>query len=186
MRALRIMAAAIAAVLLIGGAAAPAYAYPPVDIVHTEQVQVGPYPMTVGFSTWPIRAMRSLDFTFVPAGGIAGKSGTLGIQAPGRQHGRREITPLVRHPRRRSVWGLDTRALNDPGNYTFTFTVDGPKGRGRGTLAGVTVLDQPGPPLPLSWSVATLPLLALVALIVVAWRRTRPGRGDRVAALLTG
>ena len=33
----------------------PALAYAPVDIVHTEHVKAGPYDVTVGFSTWPIR-----------------------------------------------------------------------------------------------------------------------------------
>lgn len=185
MRPLRILAAAALALLLVGASAAPASAYAPVDIVHTERIQVGPYPLTVGFSTWPIRAMRSLDFTFVPAGGIAGKSGTLGIQGPGQPRDRRLAMPLVRHPRMRSVWGQDTRALDQPGSYSFRFDIDGPQGRGEGTLSGVTVLDQPGPPLPLSWSVAALPLIALVALIVVGWRRTHPGRGDRLDTLLT-
>lgn len=184
MRAPRILAVAAFAVLLAGGVATPAAAYAPVDIVHTEQVQVGPYPLTVGFSTWPIRAMRSLDFTFVPAGGIAGKSGTLGVQGPGLRQGVARVMPLVRHPRKRTVWGLDTRALDNPGSYSFRFTIDGPRGHGEGTLSGVTVLDQPGPPLPLSWSVASLPLIALVALVVVGWRCTRPGRDDQVGVLL--
>jgi hypothetical protein len=38
------------------------------------------------------------------------------------------------------------------------------------------VLAQPGPPLALSWSVAGLPVLALLAFITIAWRRTRPER----------
>jgi hypothetical protein len=185
-RALRILVTAAVAVLLAGAVATPAAAYAPVDIVHTEQVQVGPYPVTVGFSTWPVRAMRSLDFTFVPGGGIAGKSGTLGIRSPGGPRGRRQAMPLVRHPRKRSVWGLDTLALDNPGSYSFRFDIDGPQGRGEGTLSGVTVLDQPGPPLPLSWSVAALPLLALVTLVVVGWRRTRPGDRERLATLLAG
>ena len=71
----RRVAAARAALGATLAVATPALAYPPVDIVHTEQVTAGPYHLTVGFSTWPIRAMRSLDFTFMPDGGIAGKSG---------------------------------------------------------------------------------------------------------------
>ncbi len=180
------LAAVAVAVLLAGAAATPAAAYAPVDIVHTEQVQVGPYPLTVGFSTWPVRAMRSLDFTFAPAGGIAGKSGTMWTSGPGMPRGRRMVMRLVRHPRKRDVWGLDTRALDDAGSYSFGFAIDGPQGHGEGTLSGVTVLDQPGPPLPLSWSVASLPLLALVALVVVGWRRTRPGNRERLSTLVAG
>ena len=84
--------------------------------------------------------------------------------------------PLARHPRKRDVWGLDTQSLSRAGVYSLRFAVDGPQGHGEGTLSGVEVLGQPGPPLALSWTVGVLPLVALVALIVVAWRRVRPGR----------
>jgi hypothetical protein len=164
----------LAVVLAVFGAV-PASAYAPVDIVHTERVQAGPYTVTVGFSTWPIRAMRSLDFTFSPDGGIADKSGSLIMTGP--EFGpRRSISPLVRHPRKRDVWGLDVQALNTPGTYTIGFLINGPQGRGEGTLTNLSVLDQPGPPLPLSWAVGTLPLGALLVFLVIAWRRTRPGK----------
>ncbi|MFD0360199.1 hypothetical protein ACFQZZ_01905 [Nocardia sp. GCM10030253] len=164
----------LATVTLSLVAIAPASAYAPVDIVHTERVQAGPYGITVGFSAWPIRAMKSLDFTFMPDGSIADKSGTLRVAGPAIKPGRR-AAPLVRHPRKRDSWGLDVRAFDDPGIYRFTFTIDGPLGHGEGTLDGVEVLDQPGPPLPLSWTIGTLPLLGLVVFLTVAWRRTRPG-----------
>ena len=164
----------LAAILAMFGAV-PAMAYAPVDIVHTERVQAGPYTVTVGFSTWPIRAMRSLDFTFMPDGGIADKSGSLIMQGPGVQRGDR-ISPLVRHPRKLDTWGLDVKSLDAPGSYNIGFIIDGPQGEGQGTLTGVTVLDQPGPPLPLSWAVGSLPFGALLLFLVIAWRRTRPGR----------
>ncbi|WP_334025251.1 hypothetical protein [Nocardia terpenica] len=172
---LRRLAAALLALTAVSlVTAGPAAAYAPVDIVHTERVQAGPYALTVGFSTWPIRAMRSLDFTFMPDGGIADKSGTLLISGPGVQY--KHPAPLVRHPRKRDSWGLDVKALDDPGTYTFRFAVDGPAGHGEGALTALQVLDQPGPPLALSWTVGTLPLLGLVVLLAVAWRRIRPGR----------
>ncbi|WP_405162612.1 hypothetical protein OG203_41125 [Nocardia sp. NBC_01499] len=165
----------LAAITLSLVAVGPASAYAPVDVVHTERVQVGPYAMTVGFSTWPIRAMKSLDFTFMPDGGIDGKSGTIQIEGPAF-HGWKRAAPLVRHPRKRDSWGLDILAINDPGSYDFRFTLDGPAGHGEGTLEGVHVLDQPGPPLSLSWTIASLPLLGLIAFLSVSWRRTRPAR----------
>jgi hypothetical protein len=155
--------------------AGPALAYAPVDTVHTEHVKVGLYDVTVGFSAWPIRAMQSLDFTFSPDGGIAGKSGQLILNGPGVRADR-HITPLARHPRKLDTWGLDIRALSAPGSYSFGFVIDGPQGHGEGTLAGVPVLDQPGPPLALSWAIASVPFVALIAFLVVAWRRTQPGR----------
>jgi len=168
------VAALVTAALSLAGAA-PAMAYAPVKIVHTERVQVGPYGVTVGFSVWPIRAMRSLDFTFMPDGGIVGKSGKLLLNGPGIKPDER-VTPLVRHPRKLDSWGLDVKALNAPGAYSFGFAIDGPFGHGDGTLQGVTVLNQPGPPLGSSWTVGSLPFLGLVVVLGVAWRRIQPGR----------
>jgi hypothetical protein len=167
---------------LLFATAAEADAYEPVNIVHTERVQAGPYGITVGFSTWPVRALQSLDFTFIPDGGIEDKSGTLTmINAQG---GTRRAQPLVRHPRKREVWGLDVRSLATPGDWTFRFTVNGPAGSGTGELRALQVLEQPGPPMGLSWAISTLPFFGLVALIVVAWRRTRDRlRGGVVPAI---
>ena len=155
--------------------AGPAMAYTPVDIVHAEHVQVGPYNVTVGFSVWPIRAMQSLDFTFMPDGGIAGKSGTLQMEGPGVKPDE-HLTKLVRHPRKLDSWGLDVKALNAAGSYNFTFVIDGPAGHGQGTLSGLTVLDQPGPPLGLSWMIGSLPFVGMVMFLVIAWRRVQPRR----------
>ncbi|TCO48150.1 hypothetical protein [Actinocrispum wychmicini] len=166
----RTVLALLSALGLMLGAAAPALAYDPVNIVHTERVQVGPYGMTVGFSTWPVKAMQSLDFTFMPDDGIDGKSGYLSMST-GERSGRGQ--PLARHPRKRDVWGLDVRSLPSAGDWTFKFTIDGPAGQATGQLTGLKVMDQPGPPLGLSWAISTIPLFGLIALIVVAWRRTR-------------
>jgi hypothetical protein len=68
------------------------------------------------------------------------------------------------------------KALNSPGAYSFGFAIDGPLGHGQGTLRGLTILSQPGPPLALSWTVGSLPVLGLIVFLMVAWRRTRPGR----------
>ncbi|GAA3753275.1 hypothetical protein [Streptomyces tremellae] len=173
---------AVAAALVLGAATAtPAAAYAPVGVVHTQQVEAGPYTVTVGFSQWPLRAMQSLDFTFAADGGIAKKSGTLTMKGPGLDEDDR-VTPLSRHPRKRDVWGLDVKALPEPGRYDFTFDIDGRAGHGRGTLHDLTVLDQPGPPLALSWTVCAIPPAAMLAYLGVGWRRSRPAR--KVAALV--
>jgi hypothetical protein len=72
------------------------------------------------------------------------------------------------------------KALDTPGDYNIGFIINGPLGRGQGMLDGVTVLDQPGPPLPLSWAVGSLPFGALLVFLAIAWRRTRPGRRQLV------
>ncbi|HKS45418.1 MAG TPA: hypothetical protein VJT49_09940 [Amycolatopsis sp.] len=167
----RFLAALVAALGLTVVAAPMASAYEPVNMVHTERVQAGPYGLTVGFSVWPLRAQQSLDFTFIPDGGIDGKSGTLTTVNPVTCTSRPQ--PLARHPRKRDVWGLDVRALRVEGDWTFRFQLAGPLGQGTGELRGLTVLAQPGPPMALSWSISILPLIALVAFLVAAWRRTR-------------
>ncbi|WP_072474969.1 hypothetical protein [Amycolatopsis australiensis] len=178
----RIVLALAAVAGLLFATAAPADAYEPVNIVHTEHVQAGPYGLTVGFSTWPLKAMQSLDFTFIPDGGIADKSGTLTMLGPGGAQ--RRTQPLVRHPRKREVWGLDVRSLPRAGDWTFVFTVNGPAGSGTGQLRALPVQEQPGPPMGLSWAISTLPLIGLVVLVVVAWRRTRSRlRGGELPAI---
>ncbi|SDF75854.1 hypothetical protein SAMN05216553_103133 [Lentzea fradiae] len=157
-------------VALLLGLATPSLAFEPVNVVHTEKVQAGPYDLTIGFSTWPLKAMQSLDFTFAPQDGIAGKKGTLELVLGEEVV---EDDPLARHPRQLEVWGLDIAALPEPGTWTMRFAIDGPAGPGTGELTGLRVLEQPGPPLGLSWAVSTIPLFGLIALIVVAWRRTR-------------
>ncbi|MGW5334647.1 hypothetical protein [Streptomyces bauhiniae] len=166
------MSATLALVMV---SATPATAYAPVGIVHTEQVNVGPYEVTVGFSEWPLRAMQSLDFTFIPEDGIAGKSGTLTIDGPGMEADDRE-TELSRHPRQRDVWGLDIYALPEAGTWDLTFDIDGDAGHGRGTLEDIAVLDQPGPPLALSWTVVALPSAGMLTFLAVGWRRNKPGK----------
>lgn len=160
--------AGTAALLL--GLTTPAVAFEPVNVVHTEKVQAGPYDLTIGFSTWPVKAMQSLDFTFAPENGIEGKKGTLTLYREGVEA---DDSPLARHPRKREVWGLDIFALPEQGTWTMKFDVEGPEGTGTGELKNLAVMEQPGPPMGLSWAISTIPLFGLIALIVIAWRRTR-------------
>lgn len=138
---------------------------------HHEEVQVGPYRLHVGFSEWPLSAERSLDFIFYPTDGIADKTGTITVTGP---EGFVESEPLARFPRARTVWGLDVRSLPLEGNWQFHFVIDGPLGRGEGTLQTVPVGPRPGPPIVLSWLIGFLPILGLLALVVVAWRQVKP------------
>lgn len=168
---LRALVATLCTVAALSIGVAPAAAADPLDyVVHTERVQVGPYPVTVGFTVWPLRAMQSLDFTFEPDGGIADKSGTIAAIAP---DGRGDADRLSRHPRNRDVWGLDVESLTSPGRWTLRFTIDGPQGEGTGDLT-VDVLEQPGPPLALSWLVGLIPLALTLVFFAVVWIRTGP------------
>ncbi|GAB3462779.1 hypothetical protein [Actinophytocola sediminis] len=172
----RALTTLLAVAMLLLASATPSWAYEPVTIVHTERVEAGPYGITVGFSRWPIRAMQSLDFTFTVDGGYDGKAGTVEAALPDGSAS--EQWHLARHPRKREVWGLDVQALGAEGPWTFRFVIDGPAGPGHGELTAVPVLAQPGPPLPLSWSVAGAPALILLAVLAVAWRRVRVQRQE--------
>ena len=146
--------------------------------VHRTEVQVGPYPVVVEFSEWPMRAERSVDIFIEPAGGIADKSGTFRLIAPGIQPGgdAGPAFPLVRHPRQRDAWGLDLIALRWAGDRTLELTIDGPAGHGTGTSGPITLLERSGPPASASWLVGMLPLLFLVWLLVRSWHRVQPAR----------
>lgn len=178
---MRRLAAGLVTLGLLLGFAAPAQAataqtattqdYAPVEIVHQERLAVGPYELTVGFSTWPVRAQRSLDFTFEPTGGIDRFTGTLVVTSPSGEENNARRPPgldgLPRHPRQPDVWGLDVLALDEPGDWTFTFGLDGAQGPATATMT-VPVLEQPGPPLGLSWLISTVPLFVIVGLLAVA------------------
>jgi hypothetical protein len=69
------------------------------------------------------------------------------------------------------VWGLDVESLNSSGTWTLRFTIDGPRGQGTGDLA-IAVLEQPGPPLALSWLVGLAPLALTFAFFAAVWIRT--------------
>lgn len=137
---------------------------------HHEVVQVGPYIVNVSFSEWPIKAERSLDILFVPEGGIADKSGSIYWEDP---NGFGWEEPLTRFPRMRSVWGMDVRSIPAEGDWRIKFTIDGPAGKAEGWTQPITLLPPPGPPKWISWSIGALPLFALIALIIVGWRRVR-------------
>jgi hypothetical protein len=172
----RRLAAGLVAVGLLLGLAAPAQAattqdYAPVAVVHQEDLVAGPYELTIGFSAWPVRARQSLDFTFEPAGGIDRFTGTLVVVSPTGEEDNLRRPPgvhgLPRHPRQPDVWGLDVFALGEPGDWTFTFGLDGPQGPATATVT-VPVLDQPGPPLGLSWLISTVPLFVIAGLLATA------------------
>ena len=121
---MRRLAAGLVTLGLLLGFAAPAQAataqdYAPVEIVHQERLAVGPYELTVGFSTWPVRAQQSLDFTFEPTGGIDRFTGTLVVVSPSGEEDNLRRPPgldgLPRHPRQPDVWGLDVFAVPERG-----------------------------------------------------------------------
>ncbi len=157
--------------------ATPAAAHEAVP--YQERIMVGPYPVEVWVSDWPIAAERSIDFTFNPAGGIADKTARIQMIMPdGNEY---FTSPLPRHPRNRSVWGLDLIALPEPGPWMIELTINGPAGSGTGSFGPMTLLPQPGPPPLLSWVLGVLPPLVLLgSLFVIAWRRF-PASSRRLA-----
>lgn len=167
-------AAAASAILVLLVAGSPLTVQAHASDPHHELLQAGPYAVTVGFSEWPIQAERSLDITFEPEGGIANKTATIRITDP---HGDwYEVGPLGRHPRQRTLWGLDLISLPESGNWTIELTVNGMEGIGTGTLSGITVGPRPGPPPTPMWLIAALPLVFLIWLGVRGWLTVRPGR----------
>jgi hypothetical protein len=166
-------------ILIITLLSAFTFAQPP-KIVYTENVKVGPYNVTVGFSRWPVQADKSRDFTFAAEGGIADKSGTITMILPTTSKAtapEREFfevaLPLARYARDRNIWGMDVIALPEEGQWKFKFEIDGPQGKGIGSL-DVVLLARPAflPPL-VNWAIGLLPLIGLIS---VAWRRAKTGK----------
>lgn len=172
----RALVAVATAALAVGVSTPQALAIEPLPVVHSEFAQVGPYRMQISFTDWPLLASKSLDFTFLPDGGIAASTGTLAIRDPGGADWDDES--LYRYPRARDRWGLDTFALPDQGTWTFDFTVNGPDGKGTGTVA-LPVGPRPGPSLPLSWAVAVFPAIAMIPVFVILFMRGRRAGVDR-------
>lgn len=141
------------------------------QIKHTEQLEVGGLQITVGFTEWPLQAERSLDMTFNPTGGIAGKTVlTRFVKPDGTQWFGAQ--PLPRFPRDRTVWGFDSLALPMQGNWRLELSVNDQKA----TLP-LTVLERPaGPPGKLITALAMIPILAVFVLAIRAWLRVKPLR----------
>jgi hypothetical protein len=149
-------------------------------IVHSEQVALGAGTLTASFTDWPVRAGRSLDFTFEPAGGIEGRSGTVRAITPSGEPTALGIVgldgepdmKLARHPLARHAWGLDVVALPEEGLWRFEFTVHGPDGTSTGTLP-VAAGPMPGPPPAVSWVVGMAPWAVVLPFLARRWLRVR-------------
>jgi hypothetical protein len=183
-RVLSALAAAAVLGLVPASPASARSAAAPLVIVHSETVPLGTSSLTASFTDWPIRANRSLDFTFRPAAGIDGRTGRLRAVAPSGRPvvlgiagilGGGVDMKLPRHPRARDVWGLDVVALPEEGTWRFEFTVVGPEGTSTAILL-LLVGSRPGPPAPLSWVVGMAPWLLPVPLLAYWWVRSRPLR----------
>lgn len=140
--------------------------------VHTETVHIGAQTVTVNFTEFPPRAERSIDFTFVPQGGILGKTGRLKLIKPSNET-YFEMDRLPRFPRDRSVWGFDSIAFPTEGTWQLEITLNG---EGSARLP-IRVIERPaGPPnLPI-YALAVMPIVALFVLGVRAWWCVRPQR----------
>ncbi|MFC0104788.1 hypothetical protein [Kibdelosporangium aridum] len=170
------IALSVAALLILSAPVASAQVEP-LTIVHSERIPLGNSTLTASFSDWPIRAGRSLDFTFEPAGGIEGRTGTVRAIAPSGEPKALGIVgldgeadmKLQRHPQARHAWGLDVVALPEEGMWRFEFTVPGV---GTGTLP-VLAGPTPGPPAALSWTVGMIPWTIALLLLGRKWWRVR-------------
>jgi hypothetical protein len=143
-------------------------------IVHTERMKVGKETIAVGFSTFPPSAEVSLDWTFAPETGIAGKKGTMTFIKPdGTPYEYFSEYPLPRYTRDRKVWGFDSVSLPLEGQWQIEIKLEG---IGTGRLP-ITLLPRPaGPPNNLIIVLAVLPIMALLLMGARAWIRVRPLR----------
>ncbi len=139
---------------------------------HTEQLEVGGLKLTVGFTEWPLQAERSLDMTFSPEGGVAGKTVLVRFVKPDGTQWAIQSASLPRFPRDRTMWGFDSFALPIEGNWKLELSVNNQK-----AVLPLTVLERPaGPPANLITVLAMVPILAVFVLAIRAWLRVKPLR----------
>ncbi|NJK45365.1 MAG: hypothetical protein HC933_14825 [Pleurocapsa sp. SU_196_0] len=166
----------IVAALILSGVILSGVALAESPVKHTETLRVGPYTVQVFFSEFPIRAERSLDLTFKPEGGLAGKTATWKLIHPDGSSRQAQARPLPRFPRDRTLWGFDSLALPTQGDWQLELALNGASGSGT-TRLPLAVLERPaGPPSDLILFLATIPLLALFVVAVRAWVRVQPLR----------
>lgn len=162
-----VMAPLMGSLLLLGTSATP------LDTVkHSEMLRVGVRDIRFDFTDFPVRAQRSLDVIFAP---VTGSIGTLKgryrlLQPDGQVSDEADYLP--RFPRDRRFWGLDSYALNTPGQWTFELTI----GRDTARLPFLVGPPPAGPPAGLISLLALLPIASLLVLIMRAWHRVRPLR----------
>ena len=145
-------------------------------IKHRETIQVGSYQLEVGFSQYPLQAERSLDMTFMPVGGIEGKSGTATLTLKDSKDSIQIKQDLVRFTKNRSIWGYDLISIPKKGTWNLEFTINGKQGKGVGNLK-LEVLERPaGPSVALTQPLGLIPILAVLMLATRAWLRVRPLR----------
>ena len=157
----------LGSLLLLGTSAAP------LDTVkHSEMLRVGARDIRFDFTDYPVRAQRSLDLIFGPdTGEVGALRGRLRLLQPdGKVSDEKAYIP--RFPRDRRFWGLDSYAMNTPGQWTVELTI------GSDTARLPIMVGPPpaGPPANLISALALLPIAALLVLITRAWRRVRPLR----------
>jgi hypothetical protein len=147
------------------------------EVKHSKNIRVGQTNIRMDFSDFPLRHERSLDITFVPNGGIIGKTALINLIGPNKAfiswlNPNRETKPLPRFPRDRSVWGLDSIAMTAEGTWLLELTIEGKTAR-----VPLEVLARPAGPT--NNQILLIALLPIVGLIVVAargWLRLHPTR----------
>jgi hypothetical protein len=144
-------------------------------IKHLEKLQVGPYALNVGFSEFPMLAERSADITLNPEGGISNKTGSYKITMPSGEI-YDEAAFLPRFARQRTIWGFDSRAFPEEGQWLLEITIKGGQGTHTAKIPIEVGARPAGPSNTLILALASLPILALLILIFRSWRQVRPLR----------
>lgn len=174
----------LAALLLIP---TTALAHGPGDqpIVHEEPAQVGPYRVTVGFSEWPTRAEKSVQYVVHPQGGLAGKQAFLAVvPADGHARGNLDWTELMTYPGLDDAWVHQTLGVSNPGMWKIEIKMVTAQGTFAGSTKPFLVDKPPGIPMWFGWVVGLIPLYGVIWFGVREWRQKRGlmAGGDHAAA----
>jgi hypothetical protein len=87
-----------------------------------------------------------------------------------------EAAFLPRFARQRTIWGFDSRAFPEEGQWLLEITIKGGQGTHTAKIPIEVGARPAGPSNTLILALASLPILALLILIFRSWRQVRPLR----------
>lgn len=140
-------------------------------VSHRQLMTAGPYVLSVEYTEWPARALRSNPIIVVPEGGIEGKSARFRPIFAGVER-QPYFEPLGTYPGVQGAWVTEEWVYPNAGEWSLEIEVEGPQGKAVGRTEPITVGPPPGFPLWLAWLIGLTPLWGLIWFIVREVKRT--------------
>lgn len=167
-----VLAAIVLVVMIVASIMATMHGSTP---ARTSDVVAGPYHLRVSLYDDPAHAGFALPFAIRPAQPVQGQLQYSVTTNPG---------PLVDATSVRASVSADSHVANAvqgdaeisvSGSWSLHITVNGPQGLGM-TDVPVEATALPAVPIWLGWLVGLIPFYALVAFLIIYWRKRQPAQ----------